>query len=1339
MKFKKSFFLLCFIVILFVMASAYAGEVNQTLISSDEADQIGIDESFDIKKDELKSSEEIGDTHVLDAGEDDGYVHIYVNASSAFDGNGSRESPYQKLSSVNNMIVNNTVLHIADGYYNYEFSGKRSMEIRADVKFIGESSENTCIDFDGGMILGHCEYSPKINLENIRLYRTSVDLISRDANISYGSKIEAINVTFENSKSRLGYAENTIGGAIICFGELRIIDCIFKNNSAGYGGAVYACGGEISGCSFIDNVAEDRGGALFFKDNEMRISDSSFLNNIALTGGAIYASASLSIDNSNFTDNSASYNGGAIASVESKNLYLMGVRFINDSAEYSAGAVYSLLTVNYFLNSSFVNCSSKIGGAVCDLNSFSQFTGVNFTSNNAVKGGALYKMYNSTSISNSTFVLNQAHEGGAIYIDEADWTVLSNLHLDDNSADNGSDIFYMGDIDKLNMSDVVSPNISSINFFNPIHEAGNYSIFEINDTSVVIESRYDMREYGFLTEVKDQKNEGNCWAFAAIAALESCILKANGTAYDLSEQNLKNLMAMFSDYGDRTSGTNSGGNPFMSIGYFASWLGPVYDVEDPYSSNALSLLYDALTHIQNVLFIKRTSYTDNDNLKEAIMKYGPVVADIYYSDEYLKDVSYYVPNLNKNTNHAITIVGWDDNYPKDKFKNTPPGDGAFIVRNSWGQDWGENGYFYISYYDTSLLKFDYPRLYTFVLNDTNRYEKNYQHEFQITNWGVLNANPIYIGNSFMGEDDELLSAVSTYFGDESEYNIQIYVNGDLRHSQEGNVSAGYFTIPLTKSIPIKREDIFDIIFEITSLNSPNPALYYSGYVRNPRINQTGVSFYSIDGEIWYDAGKRYNIVIPIKGFTRYGKLNATLEVTGLDNNWTINMNYSVVAKVTDFYGDYVDEGNVTFMIDGVEYAVELSDGYANMTVLFKQAGNHSISVFYNNTYYYYPTDVVFSSFTIDPVATELSLRLENSTVFSNDTFTAVVRVNATQGKANIYINGILNRTVEVNEDGVAVFILNGLSHGRYNMSADFFDELGTYLNSSNKTSFDVFIRTYPQLNGLEWNWTVNRNHDITVKVIDQYGEYVNVGNVTFMIDGVGYTVDLMDNASIKTVLFNQTGKHDLQVFFNGFGYYYPSASEVISLTVSRIKTQLSGSEVSAVYNIAKEFQVTLSDVDGNPIAGVNVTVDLNGIKTFVSDANGQIRLSTYGLNPKMHMAKITFKGNEIYMDSSLNLKVTVIKANAKIIAKNKAYKAKSKTKKFKITLKDNVSKPIKKAKVTLKIKSKTYKAKTNDKGKATFKITGLTKKGKYKPTVKFMGNEYYNSATKKVKITVRSA
>ena len=1090
--------------------------------------------------------------------EDDDYIHIYVNASAASPGNGTQEAPYQNLSSVNYEFKDKTVLHIANGHYNYNYSGNTSMLIYTNVKFIGESTENTILDFSGGGIFAFIEWNSNIYFENIRLFNTPVNLISYNGQRQYGGKFEGVNVTFENSKSIASNGVNYIGGAISCSGELKLTNCIFKNNSADLGGAIFALvGGEITNCTFINNTAKEDGGAIFASNDETLIFDSSFINNTALDGGgAIYAQTTLSITHSNFTYNYALH-GGAITSVSSPSFYLKDVNFINNSAELSAGAIYSMFSKNYFYGSYFINCSSLIGGAICDLNSFSVFSGLNFKSNKATKGGAIYKMYNTISINDSTFISNRANDGGGLYIDWVDSAILNNLSLNSNAADYGRDIYCLGNISNINITNVVSPDLFNVTFVDLIQRDGNYDIFEINDDPVVFDSSYDMRDYVYLTEVKDQETEGNCWAFASIAALESCILKANGTAYDFSEENLKNIVAMFSDYGNLGARPNSGGNLFMAIGYFASWLGPVYEKDDIYSSNALSLLYDAVTHIQNVLFIPRTSPTDNDNIKEAIMKYGAVVVNMFYSDAYLSNdgISYYLPEYS-GMNHEVTIVGWDDNYPKEKFNTTPPGDGAFIVRNSWGPDWGENGYFYVSYYDASFARNTIQPPYTFVFNDTNHYDKNYQHEIQISNFNDGFPNPLYIGNSFVAEDDELISAVSTYFSDYSNYTINIYVNANLKHSQSGSVPPGYSTISLTNYIPVKENDTFDIIFEIKSLNQPRPLLYYYNYNQNSRIAQKGVSFYSRDGKIWYDAGYE-NVVLPIKGFTKYGKLNTTLEVSGLDSYWTVNKDVTLVAKVKNDYGDYINEGNVTFLIDGVKYSVALSNYTANKTVSFNQLGKHNITVLFDNAYYYYPSNVISQLININPAKTALSLSLDKDVVFDEDSFSVKANVNASQGKVKFYLNNVLKGIVDVNSKGVAFLALNGLSYGNYAITAEYTDEKGYYLNSSNKTTFNIFIKSILEVSGLDSDWTINKNFNLVAKVKDQFGSYINEGSVSFLIDGVKYTVSLSNYAASKTVSFSQAGKHNITVLFNPVKYYYPSNVVSKLINIDPVKTVLS--------------------------------------------------------------------------------------------------------------------------------------------------------------------------------------
>ena len=189
--------------------------------------------------------------------------------------------------------------------------------------------------------------------------------------------------------------------------------------------------------------------------------------------------------------------------------------------------------------------------------------------------------------------------------------------------------------------------------------------------------------------------------------------------------------------------------------------------------------------------------------------------------------------------------------------------------------------------------------------------------------------------------------------------------------------------------------------------------------------------------------------------------------------------------------------------------------------------------------------------------------------------------------------------------------------------------------------------------------------------------------------------------------------------------------------VDKLNTSLFADPITATYNINENLIITLKDSKGNAVSGVNVTVNLNGAKTLTTDNNGQIKVSTSGLAPKTYTTTITFEGNTNYVKSATSVKVTVTKATPKLTAKAKTFKKKAKIKEYTITLKDNLNKVMKNTKVTIKINKKTYTAKTNAKGKATFKIKKLTKKGKYNAVVTYKGNNLYNKVTKKAKIIVK--
>ena len=189
---------------------------------------------------------------------------------------------------------------------------------------------------------------------------------------------------------------------------------------------------------------------------------------------------------------------------------------------------------------------------------------------------------------------------------------------------------------------------------------------------------------------------------------------------------------------------------------------------------------------------------------------------------------------------------------------------------------------------------------------------------------------------------------------------------------------------------------------------------------------------------------------------------------------------------------------------------------------------------------------------------------------------------------------------------------------------------------------------------------------------------------------------------------------------------------------TKVDSKIIAYDVSNVYNGGKYLVAILKDINDKVISGVKLTVLLNGkTSTPTTDANGQIKVSTDGLAPNKYSATITFAGNTKYTKSSKSVSVIVKKATPKLTAKAKTFKKSDKTKKYTVTLKNN-KKLIKGGTVKITVNKKTYSAKTSSKGVATFKLTKLTKKGKFTATVKSVGNKYYNAKTlKNIKITVK--
>ena len=363
-----------------------------------------------------------------------------------------------------------------------------------------------------------------------------------------------------------------------------------------------------------------------------------------------------------------------------------------------------------------------------------------------------------------------------------------------------------------------------------------------DESEINLPEKFDLREKGLVSSVKNQRPYGTCWAFSSSAVLESSLIK-DFPSVDLSELHL----SYFSFFGDETPDRPGGSSDLVSGGHiafaassFARWTGPVNEEVLPYTTAG-----DEIDHSlknRNDYFVsdiyalnqyslakiypnEQLSFSDTE-IKNMICEGNAVSVNIRYENNYNEKTFALYDSSKGMTNHAVTLVGWDDSFSRENFLVTPPGDGAWLVKNSWGNSWGDNGYFWISYYDCSLSD-----ACCIKAEMKNRYQRNYQHDTLMYS-AAISADSSdrfsgYMANIFTAEDDELITAAGLYTTDNNaEYEISVYtqlkdednpVSGVKSTTTYGSERyAGYHTIELDEAVPVRKGEKFAVVARLTN-------------------------------------------------------------------------------------------------------------------------------------------------------------------------------------------------------------------------------------------------------------------------------------------------------------------------------------------------------------------------------------------------------------------------------------------------------------------------------------------------------------------------------------------
>ena len=387
-----------------------------------------------------------------------------------------------------------------------------------------------------------------------------------------------------------------------------------------------------------------------------------------------------------------------------------------------------------------------------------------------------------------------------------------------------------------------------------------------------IPAYYDLRREGRVTPMRNQGPNGSCWAFATYGSAESVLLPRENT--DFSEKNLRNTHGY--DWGPKDGGTCQ-----VSAAYLSRWSGPIAERDEPYhpydfySPNGLR----PIKELEKAMYIPDVrNINDARVLKEAIMDYGAAYTTVngseYYTNMYT--MGHYNPG-NGWSNHAVTIIGWDDNYSASNFKWGAPGNGAWIVKNSWGDYWGtQGGYYYVSYYDYHIAKSNC----IFVMKNKESNKSVWYHDYLGMTSNIGRGREGWFSNVFGPTNQNLEISEVGVFVPTNNVSYEVYVNtnigGNSGFTERVKVASGTFDFAGYQTVKFRPQQIprgayFAPIIKFTTTGYSYPIPVETpiwGYSSRATASR-GQSYISYDGYNWSDVTNQMaNTNVCVKAFTK---------------------------------------------------------------------------------------------------------------------------------------------------------------------------------------------------------------------------------------------------------------------------------------------------------------------------------------------------------------------------------------------------------------------------------------------------------------------------------------
>lgn len=458
----------------------------------------------------------------------------------------------------------------------------------------------------------------------------------------------------------------------------------------------------------------------------------------------------------------------------------------------------------------------------------------------------------------------------------------------------------------------------------------NINLLGSNDYSM---DYFNLADSGKVLGVRDQAVSDDCWAFASLASLESNLLMNNINTGFLSTAHLE-LMTQDSLYTPSfitfNRDFNSGGRMEFTTAYVLNYWGPVKESDMPFET-VLNLIDNnttvnqsdvtnkkAMVDVDDVFYLSNSQGICSNNtintIKEYIVNYGALATSVYFNNAYVNG-KYYYYNGSELSNHAVAIVGWDDNVEVTSFNNRATRKGAWIVKNSYGTSVGDGGYYYISYDDVNICT-DAAGFYNASLDMSD--EAYYYDDLGVNTILESPNNVNYLANYFTkktsGEEtiDKVTFATAIAGMDYTVYYAD-NINGNLENWQElasGTTNhVGYMSVDIDKDIKVsdsygiivkfETDDTIDDNFYVAIEGLTEDNFYSSYEITN------NVSRISFDGKDWMALEMDLGGDLGINVATQFGiRLYTSVSEDTSSNNNQNNVNNNTTPEIND-------SGNIT--------------------------------------------------------------------------------------------------------------------------------------------------------------------------------------------------------------------------------------------------------------------------------------------------------------------------------------------------------------------------------------------------------------------------------------------